>query len=114
MICATCPSCGADLEALHSFSVGDLTVEYDGAIMLWKGQRVDLSQAQKLIVLALARANGAPIKRYVLADASGYEGDNADGNVAVHLYRIHRAFRAVDPDFDAIENIRSKGLRWRS
>jgi DNA-binding response OmpR family regulator len=110
---ATCPKCAFDLTSLHAVELGDLKIEYDGAIILWKGVRLDLPLPERLILLAMVRAGGAPMKRWVLAEASGYEGDNADNNVAVHLHRMIRAFKAIDPEFDRIENIRATGVRWR-
>jgi DNA-binding response OmpR family regulator len=110
---ATCPKCGADLEALHSFEVGELRVEYDGAIIHWKGKRVVVSPAARLMLIAIVKAGGIPVKRWVLAEVMGYEGDLADNNAAVHLCRINAGFREVDPGFAMIENIRSQGLRWK-
>jgi DNA-binding response OmpR family regulator len=108
-----CPRCGADLEALHSFEVGELRVEYDGSIILWKGQRVTLRPSATLVLLAILRAGGVPVKRWVLAEAAGYEGDNADNIAAIYLCQINAAFRAIDPGFAMIQNVRSQGLRWR-
>jgi hypothetical protein len=65
------------------------------------------------MVMALARAGGAPIKRWVLAETMGYEGDNGDNTTAVHLTRINARFREIDAAFDRIENVRAAGLRWR-
>lgn len=111
---STCPYCAANLTALHAIELGDLKIEYDGAIILWKGERLEVSMPERLMLLALVRADGAPIKRWVLAEAMGYEGDNADNNAAVHLHRLTRAFKAIDPAFDKIENVRSVGVRWRA
>jgi DNA-binding response OmpR family regulator len=110
---STCPNCGYDLIALHALNLGDLTVEHDGAVILWRGKLVVLSRSERLLVLALARAEGAAIKRDVLAEADGYEGPNADNWVSVYLGRINDKFRYIDPDFDMIENVRCVGLRWR-
>lgn len=113
MTVSTCPNCAFDLTALHAIELGNLKIEYDGAIIHWKGERVDLSPPERLLLLALVRADGAPIRRWVLAEAMGYEGDNADNNVAVHQHRINAHFRAVDPEFAMIENVRLVGLRWK-
>jgi DNA-binding response OmpR family regulator len=108
-----CPSCGADLEALSAFELGSLKIDYSGAIILWKGERVQLSPADRLMLLAIVRAGGHPVQRWVLAETIGYEGDAADNNAAVHLCRINNAFREIDPAFAMIENVRCRGLRWK-
>lgn len=114
MTCTTCPKCGYDLEALHAFELGGLRVEYDGAIILWRGQRVALTQAERLIVLALGRAGGAIVKRHILAEASGYEGeDHALNVVSVYVCKIKNKFRDVDASFDRIETVWRDGVRWR-
>jgi two-component system response regulator ChvI len=108
-----CPKCGYDLKALHDLTLGDLTILYDGAIILWKDERVGISPTERLMLMSIARADGAPVKRQILAEVMGYEGDDGDNIVAVHLSRINRRFREIDPGFDQIENIRAAGLRWK-
>jgi DNA-binding response OmpR family regulator len=101
------------LTLLETLKVGPLTVQHGGAIILWRDRVVRLTPARRLLVAALARAAGAPIRRYILAEAIGYDGDQPDCNVAVHLSRTRQAFRAVDFEFDQIENVHGCGLRWR-
>jgi DNA-binding response OmpR family regulator len=113
MTASSCPKCGYDLIALHALTIGDLKIEHDGAVILWRGKLVVFSQVERLMVLALARAEGAAIKRDVLAEAAGYEGPNADNWVSVYLIRINEKFRYIDPAFDMIENVRGLGLRWK-
>jgi DNA-binding response OmpR family regulator len=108
-----CPKCGADLEPLNTFELGHLKIDYSGAVIHWKGERVQISPGERLMLLAIVRAGGHPVKRWVLAEAFGYEGDNADNNAAIHLCRINQAFREIDPAFDMIANVRAQGLRWR-
>lgn len=113
MTATCCPRCGYGLEALEPFSLGSLGVDSGGAVIWWAGHRVPLAPAERLIVVALARADGAPIRRHVLAEVEGYEGDHPENVVAVLVNRINKAFRSIDPGFDRIENIRGAGLRWR-
>jgi DNA-binding response OmpR family regulator len=93
--------------------LGQLTVK-DGAIISWNGVVIDLSPSERLIVMALVKADGAPVKRHILAEATGYEGDNPTGCVAVFMHRIIRSFLAIDPTFSAIENVWGVGVRWRT
>lgn len=104
--------CGFDLEALDTFTVGSLTVEDGGNAIFWNGEQVALSPAQRLIVTALARDAGHCIKRPILAEVIGYEGDDIN-IIAVLLNRIMRSFRRIDDKFDRIESVWATGLRWR-
>lgn len=113
MTITVCPNCGLNLVALHALELGDLKIEYDGAIIAWRGRAVPMSPVERLMILSLARADGAPVRRTALADAMGYEGENPENIVAVHLARIQKRFRELDPAFDHIENVRLRGIRWR-
>lgn len=113
MSCSTCPYCGRDLEALRSFSVGSLGVEQGGTIIWWNRHRVPLRESERLIVTALAKADGAPMRKHVLADVIGYDGDRPDNLVSVHVSRAKARFQQIDPSFDRIESIRGAGLRWK-
>lgn len=110
---ATCPCCGFDLYALRDFALGPLSVE-DGCIVRWQGRTVKLNSSQRLLLLALVRADGAAVRREALADALGYEGEHPHNLVSVHVTRIAQVFRSIDPTFNAIETVWGVGLRWRT
>jgi DNA-binding response OmpR family regulator len=110
---ATCPCCGFDLYALRDFALGQLTIK-DGVIVTWNEQRIHLTSNERLVVIALAKADGAAIGRAVLAEAAGYEGDEPENIVAQWRHRIEKAFRSIDPTFNAIETVWGVGLRWRT
>lgn len=114
MTCATCPNCGHDIEPLADFRLGDLQVERSAMSILWRWQHVTLTCTQRLMVAALAQADGEIIRKPVLAEITGYEGDDPENIVDVGLTRIRRAFRLVDPEFDMIETIWGQGLRWKT
>lgn len=101
------------MTALRSFSVGPLDVDHNGAVIRWEGRRVPLSASERLIVTALARADGAPMRKHILADVVGYDGDGPENLIAVYVSRIRAKFQAIDPSFDRIENISRAGLRWK-
>jgi two-component system response regulator ChvI len=111
--CLSCPHCGYDLVSLETFTVGDLSVIDAGNLIYWKNERVSLSPSERVIVTALARSAGRLIRRYVLADAVGYEGDDLN-IVAVFLTRIKRSFRNIDDGFNQIESVWGLGVRWRA
>lgn len=115
MGCVTCPNCGTDLGIFDKFQLGHLVV-WGNVGVYWKDRRVRLNPAQRLLTIALARAKGALIPTYVLAEIIGYDGDQPREIVAVIASRVRTAFREVDPYFCAIEadgEARfARGLRW--
>lgn len=112
MTCSVCPNCGWSLQSLEAMTIGELFIDKAGAHIWWGKHPIQLTASERIIVITLARADGAMVKRDVLADACGYEGDAPDNIVAVFVSRIRRQFKAVDASFDAIENVRGSGLRW--
>lgn len=114
MTLGACPMCGCSLKALDAFRLGRLFVDKGGAFIWWVEKPVHLTAAERLIVIALARADGVPVKRDVLADAAGSETDNPDNCADVLLCRAKKKFRDVDPFFDRIESVPGLGVRWRT
>lgn len=111
MTCTVCPNCGTDLERFAPISRGDLAVAPHE--VRWKGRRIDLSPSRRIIVTAIARADGVPVAMMALAEATGSSDCNDPcGLVAVHLTHIRKAFRAVDPAFAGLETVRATGVRW--
>jgi two-component system response regulator ChvI len=110
--CKTCPNCGFDLERVERLTIGELDI-IGSYVLLWKGAEVKLPAIERLLVCALARAGGAPISRATICDIIGYEGDDPGNNADVHVCRVRKAFRAVDPAFDGIETCFRAGFRWR-
>lgn len=108
-----CPHCGISLAALGAFHLGPLFVDKGGAFIWWKKVPIPLTLAEKLMVIALARAGGNPVGRHILAECAGSESDSPANAVAVMISRANRKFRAIDPAFDQIQSVRGMGLRWR-
>lgn len=112
MTCTTCPNCGWSLATLDPLRSGELFIDKGGAHVWWGKSVIPLTASERLILIALVRADGAPMKREVLADVVGYDGDAPAQLVAVYASRIRRRFKAVDRSFDQIETVRGSGLRW--
>lgn len=112
MSCAVCPNCGLDLEPLEAFSVGPLSIDKAASEIRWQGKVVPLRPSGRLMVAALARAEGMPIRRHVLAEIIGSEGDEPGNIIAVQMCRTIATFRQADPSFDRIQNVRGQGFRW--
>lgn len=114
MTCTVCPNCGTALEPLNAYRIGRLFVDKGGAFIWWGPHVVPLTVSERLIVTTIARADGIPVRRDILADVTGYEGDEPENLAATYLCRINAKFHAIDPDFDQIENVWGVGLRWKT
>lgn len=108
-----CPACGHSLASLEAFRVGELFIDKGGAFVWWRSHVVPLTTSERLMVIALARADGNPIRHDILSETVGSDSENPVDVVNVFLTRARAKFRAVDPEFDNIETVRGAGVRWR-
>jgi two-component system response regulator ChvI len=81
--------------------------------VLWGGKDVSLTVTEFLILEALAQRPGVVKNRNQLLDVA-YNDDVYvdDRTIDSHIKRIRRKFRAVDPEFDAIETLYGVGYRF--
>jgi len=79
----------------------------------WEGKDVSLTVTEFLILEALAQRPGVVKTRNQLLDTA-YSDDVYvdDRTIDSHIKRIRRKFRAVAPDFDAIETLYGVGYRF--
>ncbi|MEO7564576.1 MAG: response regulator transcription factor, partial [Sphingomicrobium sp.] len=79
----------------------------------WGPGNVSLTVTEFLILEALAQRPGVVKNRNQLLDIA-YSDDVYvdDRTIDSHIKRIRRKFRAVDPDFDAIETLYGVGYRF--
>lgn len=112
MAATLCPHCGHDLNG-EPFQLGKLFVDRASAHVWWGDRPVQLTASERLIVVALAKADGAIIRRHVLAEVIGNDTDDPSNTIAVFISRIRAKFRAIDSAFDLIENVWGQGIRWR-
>ena len=79
----------------------------------WDGKDVTLTVTEFLILEALAQRPGVVKNRNQLLDVA-YSDDIYvdDRTIDSHIKRIRRKFRAVAPDFDAIETLYGVGYRF--
>jgi two-component system response regulator ChvI len=81
--------------------------------VVWGGKDVTLTVTEFLILQALAQRPGVVKNRNQLLDAAYQEDVYVDDRtIDSHIKRIRRKFRAVDPDFDAIETLYGVGYRF--
>jgi two-component system response regulator ChvI len=81
--------------------------------IVWGGKEVTLTVTEFLILEALAQRPGVVKNRNQLLDVA-YQDDVYvdDRTIDSHIKRIRRKFRAVDPDFDAIETLYGVGYKF--
>jgi two-component system, OmpR family, response regulator ChvI len=81
--------------------------------VLWDSRDVTLTVTEFLILEALAQRPGVVKSRNQLLDIA-YQDDVYvdDRTIDSHIKRIRRKFRAVDPEFDAIETLYGVGYRF--
>jgi DNA-binding winged helix-turn-helix (wHTH) protein len=77
---------------------------------LWRGQRINLPLTAQRILATLYQRRGQVVS-YEDLFAVVKSGRNRD-NVRKHVSTIREAFREMDANFDAIENIPMRGFRW--
>jgi DNA-binding response OmpR family regulator len=76
----------------------------------WRGQRINLPLTAQRILAALHEHRGQVVSYDDLFQVVK-SGRNRD-NVRKHISTIRDAFREIDPEFDAIENVPMRGFRW--
>ena len=92
---------------------GPLTMDPGRHRTVWKGQPVTLTVTEFLILESLAQRPGHVKKRDQLMDAAYSEDIYVDDRtIDSHIKRLRRKFRAVDPEFDAIETLYGAGYRF--
>jgi two-component system response regulator ChvI len=81
--------------------------------VLWDGKEVSLTVTEFLILEALAQRPGVVKNRNQLLDVA-YQDDVYvdDRTIDSHIKRIRRKFRAVDPEFDAVETLYGVGYKF--
>jgi two-component system response regulator ChvI len=107
-------------KAEERLRVGPLDLDLKTARAYWNGDQVPLTLTEFRIVERLAGRAGRDVRYRELYDqvhgtgfmaGAGEEGYR--GNVRTLIKRIRQKFRALDDDFEAIENYPGFGYRWR-
>lgn len=106
-------------EQGQTLQIGLLDLELEGCRALWRGRPVDLTLTEFKITLALATKSGRDVSYreiYDLARGAGFIAGYGDvgyrSNVRAFIKRIRQKFKAIDPEFEQIENYPGFGYRW--
>jgi two-component system response regulator ChvI len=93
---------------------GDLMLDGARHVCAWKGQHVELTVTEFLLVKALAQRPGHVKNRDQLMDAAYGEAIYVDDRtIDSHIKRLRKKFRDVDNDFSQIETLYGVGYRYK-
>jgi len=93
---------------------GHLILDTSRHLCAWKGEPVNLTVTEFLIVKVLAARPGLVKNRDRLMDAAYGEHIYIDDRtIDSHIKRLRKKFKAVDMDFDHIETLYGIGYRYR-
>ncbi len=104
----------ADNASDRYFQRGRLVVDAERHETLWDGSPVNLTVTEFSLLEALAIRPGVVKSRDALMDAAYDEQIYVDDRtIDSHIKRLRRKFKAVDPQFNAIETLYGVGYRYK-
>jgi len=93
---------------------GDLLLDAARHLCTWKGQPVDLTVTEFLLLKSLAARPGHVKSRDQLMDAAYGEHIYVDDRtIDSHIKRLRKKFRVIDGEFAQIETLYGVGYRYR-
>lgn len=99
--------------------LGKLELRLDNSRAFWDGTRIDLTLTEFNIVKLMATRPEEDVSYREIYDLvhgkgflAGYGPSGYRANVRAFIKRIRQKFRAVDAEFDCIENYPGFGYRW--
>jgi two-component system response regulator ChvI len=104
----------ADADPGQIITRGPLLLDGARHACSWKGQPIDLTVTEFLLVRALAQRPGHVKNRDQLMDAAYGEHVYVDDRtIDSHIKRLRKKFKAVDSDFSQIETLYGVGYRYK-
>ena len=105
---------GEGVDAEPPIICGDLILDTSRHLCEWRGEPVNLTVTEFLIVKALAARPGLVKNRDQLMDAAYGEHIYVDDRtIDSHIKRLRKKFKVIDMDFDHIETLYGIGYRYR-
>ncbi len=93
---------------------GELILDSERHLCTWKGEPVQLTVTEFLILKALASRPGHVKNRDQLMDAAYGEHIYVDDRtIDSHIKRLRKKFKALDDDFNQIETLYGVGYRYK-
>ncbi len=109
----------AQASVLGVHTLGKLELRLENSRAFWSGDRIDLTLTEFNIVKLMATRPDEDVSYREIYDLvhgkgfmAGYGPSGYRANVRAFIKRIRQKFRAVDADFDCIENYPGFGYRW--
>lgn len=103
---------GEPSSAEAILSQGDLSMDTQRMVALWKEKNVDLTVTEFWMVHALAKRVGHVKNRQQLMQESQMVVD--DSTITSHVKRIRKKFMLLDAEFNCIDTVYGMGYRWNS
>lgn len=110
---------GVDATVPEGGTHGPLFLDTASARAMWRDTQVDLTLTEFKVVQLLAGRAGRDVSYreiYDVVRGAGFRaGSGEDGyraNVRALVKRVRQKFRAIDPEFTALENYPGFGYRW--
>jgi len=101
-------------DPTNTFVRGDLVLDSARHTCTWKGEKVDLTVTEFLLVKTLAHRPGHVKNRDQLMDSAYGESIYVDDRtIDSHIKRIRKKFREIDDTFDMIETLYGVGYRYK-
>jgi two-component system response regulator ChvI len=92
---------------------GELVLDTEQHMCLWKDKTVNLTVTEFLLIQALAQRPGHVKSRDQLIDAAYGESIYVDDRtIDSHIKRLRKKFREVDDDFSSIETLYGVGYKY--
>ena len=105
---------GAEVSAEKPLTRGDLMLDPARHLCTWKGQAVNLTVTEFLILKALAQRPGHVKNRDQLMDAAYGEHIYVDDRtIDSHIKRLRKKFKVVEDGFSQIETLYGVGYRYK-
>ncbi|MBO39541.1 MAG: DNA-binding response regulator [Rhodospirillaceae bacterium] len=105
---------GEDVDVDPPIICGDLILDTSRHLCEWRGEPVNLTVTEFLIVKVLAARPGLVKNRDQLMDAAYGEHIYVDDRtIDSHIKRLRKKFKVIDMDFDHIETLYGIGYRYR-
>jgi two-component system, OmpR family, response regulator ChvI len=105
---------GTERSKDRAIHYGDLTLDPATHLCRWRGQLVDLTVTEFLLVKALAQNPGHVRNREQLMNSAYGEHIYVnDRTIDSHIKRVRRKFKSVDQGFEQIDTLYGVGYRYR-
>jgi two-component system response regulator ChvI len=105
---------GSDVASPESIRRGELTIDPARHFVSWRGEDIELTVTEFMLLKALAQRPGHVKSRDQLMDAAYGEHIYVDDRtIDSHIKRLRKKFRAVDNEFSQIETLYGVGYRYK-